>query len=311
MADLMKKHFVLVPAGAGADVEALKTASLSNGLIYFIVDTKEIVAKGEVFGATAGEIERIEALEGYVGTPAVEADPENGIDGADATGLFKMIEDLEAGDAAKIENSKTLEIATDEEGNESIETAVAIKYVDAVPAQGEEGEEGYVAAVPAHIALVDKDDNELSIVEVSDLVANGLLKSTEYDSTTGQLTLTFAQADGSEKNEVVDLKKMLDIDDVLIADDSKDYLDVALDGGENADAVFSAKIVKMADAVAAKDAVGAEGDDDYQPAVEGNTGLADAADVKSYIDAQFAALRQELAEFDPWIDYVAPEEPEP
>lgn len=127
-------------------------------------------------------------------------------------------------------------------------------------------------SVPAHIALVDKNDTELSTVDISDIIGNGILDSHSYDSVTGKLTLSFKQADGTTKDEEIDLGKMLDIDDVLIDTDSKKYLAVNLTGAEQSQAVFKALIVKMADVS------------------ETNTGLADAADVKKYIDDKAAEL---------------------
>lgn len=102
-----------------------------------------------------------------------------------------------------------------------ISTAVKIQYVKAF-----EKEDG--TKVAAHIALMDNADTELSTVNVSDLIGNGQLVSSSYDETTGILTLTFQQADGTTKDVEVDLKAMLDIDDVVIGDESKDYLDAKL-----------------------------------------------------------------------------------
>ena len=133
----------------------------------------------------------------------------------------------------------------------------------------------YVAAtttVPAHIALVDKNETELSTVPVQDIIGNGLLKSHYYDSTTGKLTLTFNKADGTTQDTEIDLGKMLDIDDVLIHADSQKYLSVDLSGAEQSQAVFKALIVKLANATTT------------------NTGLADAYDVKKYVDDVAASL---------------------
>ena len=133
----------------------------------------------------------------------------------------------------------------------------------------------YVAAtttVPAHIALVDKNETELSIVPVQDIIGNGLLKSHFYDSTTGKLTLTFNKADGTTQDTEIDLGKMLDIDDVLIHTNSQKYLSVDLSGAEQSQAVFKALIVKLANATTT------------------NTGLADAYDVKKYVDDVAASL---------------------
>ena len=121
----------------------------------------------------------------------------------------------------------------------------------------------------AHIALTDNAGKELSVIPVSNIVGNGVLNSSAYDAATGILTLTFAQADGTTKAVDVDLKAMLDINDMSIAEGSKDYLEVKLgtaDGEGATQAVFGAKTVKVAEATVSK------------------TGLVDAKDVKDYVD---------------------------
>ena len=156
------------------------------------------------------------------------------------------------------------------EANGVFEVKAKIKYVAATD------------SVPAHIALVDKNETELSTINVSDIIGNGILSGHSYDSVTGKLTLTFKQADGTTKDSEIDLGKMLDIDDVLIDTNSQKYLSVDLTGAEQSQAVFKALVVKMADVTAT------------------NTGLADAADVKDYIDG-IAADLEITAEGD---DYV-------
>lgn len=59
---------------------------------------------------------------------------------------------------------------------------------------------------------------------IFDSATDGVLDDTSYDKTTGILTLTFKLADGNDKIVEVNLKDMLDIDDVLIASDSTKYL---------------------------------------------------------------------------------------
>ena len=127
----------------------------------------------------------------------------------------------------------------------------------------------------AHIALTDNVGTELSVIPVSNIVGNGVLKSSKYDPATGILTLTFAQADGTDHAVDVDLKAMLDINDMSIAENSKNYLEVTLATAETegeTQAVFGAKIVKVAEAT------------------DATTGLVDAKDVKDYVDSKATAL---------------------
>lgn len=120
----------------------------------------------------------------------------------------------------------------------------------------------------ARIAMIGNDGAELSSVNIEDIVGNGVITETAYDPTTGKLTIKWAG--GSET--VVDLGKLLDIDDVAIESASQNYLKVALNpeasetGGSQA--VFGAKIVKVAEATNEK------------------TGLVDAKDVKDYVDSK-------------------------
>lgn len=151
-----------------------------------------------------------------------------------------------------------------------ISTAIEIKYVAAVPAA--EGQ----AAVPAHIALVDNANTELSTVSVSDLIGNGQLTGSSYDKTTGILTLTFNMADGSTRDVEIDLKEMLDIDDVVIGTGSTNYLNVTLgassETGENM--VLDTKIVALSAVTSSA-----------------NTGLLDAWDVKQNLTAADVELK--------------------
>ena len=124
----------------------------------------------------------------------------------------------------------------------------------------------------ARIAMIDNDGAELSSVNIADIVGNGVITATAYEPTTGELTITWAG--GSET--VVNLGKLLDIDDVAIEGASQNYLKVELTpeasetGGSQA--VFGAKIVKVAEASDSK------------------TGLVDAKDVKDYVDTKATDL---------------------
>lgn len=151
--------------------------------------------------------------------------------------------------------------------NDALKSGLKLVYHEA----NKEGE----GQQPAHIALTDNAGTELSVIPVSDIVGNGVLDSSAYDAATGILTLTFAQADGNTKAVEVDLKAMLDINDMSIAEGSKDYLEVKLGTAEGegaTQAVFGAKTVKVSEASDTK------------------TGLVDAKDVKDYVDSKATDL---------------------
>ena len=152
-------------------------------------------------------------------------------------------------------------------GNDALKSGLKLVY----HAAKQEGD----TQQSAHIALTDNVGTELSVIPVSDIVGNGVLKSSDYNAGTGILTLTFTQADGGENAVEVDLKAMLDINDMSIAENSKNYLEVTLGTagveGET-QAVFGAKTVKVAEASDSK------------------TGLVDAKDVKDYVDSKATDL---------------------
>lgn len=141
----------------------------------------------------------------------------------------------------------------------------AVAAVEAQEAQGTEGEEGYVPAVeakdavPAHIDLVALDDEgketttSFGQILVSDIIGNGVLDSSSYAKETGILTLNFKNADGTTNAVSVNLAELLDINDIIIDEDSKKYLEVDLTGGENSQAKFSAKIQNISTASPAID----------------------------------------------------------
>lgn len=183
-------------------------------------------------------------------------------------GIAKVQDDLD-NTKKKFSDSATIKL-----GDSTYETALEIKYVPAVT--GDDAD----SAVAAHIALCDKNGKELSVVNVDSIVGNGTLKSSSYNKDTGVLSLVWNKADGKTTTTQIDLSAMLDINDVLINEDSKSYLDVDLSGGENSQAVFKALIKKVAEATAS------------------STGLVDALDVKIFVENSIKALTKEATTTD-------------
>lgn len=257
--------FVLVPSTSTATVESIKTASLSSHKVYFMAKYNQIIAKGTVYGvdpSTGKELETLVSVlggtKGADGTVSVDFSNLNYYTSEGTKTIIGAIEAIDAKVKAEMDKlvaSKTLD--------ENYEFTGQIKYVAAGGGKA------------AHIALVNEAGTELSTINVSDIIGNGVLKTSAYDAATGILTLTFAQADGTTKAIEVDLKAMLDINDMSIAADSTNYLKVDLGTASvegQTQAVFGAKIVKVAEATDAK------------------TGLVDAKDVKDYIDGQTTDL---------------------
>ena len=257
--------FVLVPSTSTATVESVKATSLTTSKVYFMAKYNQIVAKGTVYGvdpSTGKELETLVSVlggtKGADGTVTVDFSNLNYYTSEGTKTIIGAIKAIDAKIKAEMDllgASKTL--------NENYEFTGKIKYVAAA------------GDVAAHIALVDEDGAELSTINVSDIIGNGVLKTSAYDAATGILTLTFAQADGTEKAIEVDLKAMLDINDISIAADSQNYLKVDLGTASvegETQAVFGAKIVKVSEATSDK------------------TGLVDAKDVKDYVDGKTTDL---------------------
>jgi len=118
------------------------------------------------------------------------------------------------------------------------------------------------------------------LIEDSGIDANqlfgklGLLKSSAYDETTGNLTLTFETTEG-DNNVQVNLGKLLDVNDVAVKSDSSKYLTFELSNPEQEDgqAVVGVKVVRVENASS-----------------EDASGLVDAFDVKTFVDGKETTL---------------------
>lgn len=107
-------------------------------------------------------------------------------------------------------------------GNNGLETHLALK-VESASGEG-------ASAKKARIALVDSNGatgySELSSVNIEDIVGDGLVSDASYDQQTGKLTITWAGS-GDDKATEIDLGALLDIQDIVIADGSGNYLSFA------------------------------------------------------------------------------------
>lgn len=261
----LKKLFVLVPSTlTTVTLEAVKAKSSTSGnedKLYFVEKYNQIVKNGVTYGVDPKTFKEIETLLPALGATTAE----------DGTVSFNVANLNYKGDAKTI-----LGVITnlDAKIKSELDKLAASKTLDAD--YEFKGQFKYVASVPggaaAHLALVDKGGKELSSVPVSEIIGNGVLESSAYDKETGKLTLNFKKADGGTNPVEVNLAAMLDINDVMVAESSKKYLDVDLTGSENSQAVFSVKTVKVAEAT------------------DVSTGLADAKDVKDYVKSQTTEL---------------------
>ena len=308
MNELLTKLFVHVPTGHLDSLDSIISKSENNNKIYFVEELQLIVLKGITYGVDQKTSKEITSLINVIGG-TTNADGTVDVDFSNlnyykpAEGTKNIIGAIKAIDAqlkteldnlaAKIAASKTLD--------ENYEFSGKLMYIAAA-----EGKSAY-------IVMTDDDNHEIdnTKINISDIIGNGVLDHSEYVKETGILHLYFKQADGSTKDTEINLAEMLDIDDVLVKSGSENYLEVAnttkisgyrlkaephteiteeaynaLPEGEKAnyEAInehgfeIGAKTVKIDNAAAAHDDV---------PAV---TGLADALDVKTYVDSKATDL---------------------
>ena len=165
-------------------------------------------------------------------------------------------------------------------GDNGLATALALK-VEAASGSGQD-------AKKARIALVDSNGGsgyaELSSVNIEDIVGSGVITSTSYDETTGILTITWAGG----STTAVNLGKLLDIDDIVLADGSEDYLSFEIKNAETGQAELG---VKLADVTY----TAASGGNSANLTVDTTNGkVLDASNaitaIKNYVDAQTTDL---------------------
>ena len=238
--------------------------------IVFRADNNTIYNRGKAYGLSVADAQRITdletakaALEAHLKSQTVSAAANKGIE----VTVSGEADEFKTYTIGAIVDGKT--VTVDESG---IAAAKTLEYVAAL------------GGVAAHIDLKNAAGEVESTIQVSDIIGNGVIDHTSYDKETNSLSLFFKQADGTLKEEKVDMKELIDIDDIFIGVDSQNYLKVTNDAST---ATFDVKIKKMAEASYA----------------EGNivTGLVDAADVKKYIDTQSSDLAV-TAEGDDYID---------
>ena len=238
--------------------------------IVFRADNNTIYNRGKAYGMSPEVAQRItdletakSALEAHLKSQTVSAAANKGIEVtvSDASDAFKTYT------IGAIVDGKTVTV-----GEAGLAASKTLQYVAAS------------GGVSAHIDLKNAAGEVESTIQVSDIIGNGVIDHTSYNEGDNSLSLFFKQADGTLKEEKVDMKELIDINDIFIGADSQDYLKVTNDAST---ATFDVKIKSMAETSYA----------------EGNivTGLVDAADVKKYIDTKSADLAV-TAEGDDYIN---------
>lgn len=235
---------------------------------FAVVDQK--LVQELIAAQAAADNTRIEALETYAKATNITA-----ADGAVTVTPVGEAEDfktytvgvnvdgvtvIKKADSKVLEAGKTL----------AIQNAAALNGVDGVKAGHK-----YITLTAADNTTVE------SAIDLCDIVGSSLIESASYDKNTGELTITWKTADGTatQNTTVINLAEMLDINDMSVIEASQKYLTVDLSGAENSQAVFTVHTKAVADATAEA------------------TGLADAADVKAYVDSKVSSLSAEGDEY--------------
>lgn len=315
----LNKLFVRVSGVLTSDQREtlLKVESKSEankGKIYFLEKTYEIVNNGVAYGINPDDKQLITNLQHWVGSDTDK--PANvstmlerltalegihvavtGVDSGTESAYLQLTDDTGEGSSVQpLITLKIKDITSSVHGLVDNQNAKA--YIDAEAAKAttklENANDGviintsvnsdgsntykigsnltlkYVAATPsdpAHIQLNSADANDTSYgrINVSDIIGNGVLNDTSYNKNTNELTLYFETATGEDHAEVIDLKELIDINDVFIGTDSTNYLTVT---NNTSTATFDTKMKDVSTASATA------------------TGLADAWQVKQYVDSK-------------------------
>lgn len=254
--------FVYVKTGEGTNFDSLKKKiiekSQSEGFtdrIFFLEDSAEIITHGNVFGlstetATAIKAaqEDIKGLEsavasatGFVKSTAEDGSVSYTSEIADDSVIAKYVAEKVAASAIVIDDSETIttQKAVDDKGTTTysldvvssalvdgktlsvngnkISTAIDLVYESASADNGNK----------PYMYLVDNEGTMISAekVDVSDFIVDGMVDSVNYDPTTGIITITW-NTDGGSKTTDIDVKQLFKLEEVHVADDSKDYIQV-------------------------------------------------------------------------------------
>lgn len=242
--------YVKFVRGTQAKYDAGIATYSADGSIYFAEDSQVIYNNGIAYGLSSEAAEKIQNIEdgivdisGYeddpAGTPegktALEKWAENPVVNAanvtitdagqkyTSTNVEDALQEIAGNiDKAKIVNNDVITVGTPTASGTPLSVTVDGVTIDkASNALKSVVKLGY-NTTSKEIELQDKNGTKLSSVAASDIVGSGIVdeQNTSYDETTGILTITWI---GGETTEV-DLQKLFDIDDIVIANTSRDYL---------------------------------------------------------------------------------------
>ena len=326
MALKLNKLFVRVPGDVTVvDISAVSVQEDNQKKLYFLENLHQIVNNGIAYGVDPNTVQSITDLQQLIGKSAkdqnentiierlsaleaikvldpsyVSIDTSANADGTNTPVINLNIVDITSNDHGLVDN-KNAKGYIDAEVAKATTVVEAGKGIDVDVSTADDGHKIYTidsslnltytpatSGQSATINLVDKDGTYVfGQVNVSDIIGNGVIDHTDYEASTGILTLTFKQADGTTQDVEIDLHKMLDIGDVMVHADSSNYLEISTVDSSNPDSSQATFKTLMQD-VSTADAT--------------HTGLVDAYNVQQFIKAQTTDLHVDVASKNDYID---------
>lgn len=259
MADLsnLNKLFVRVTNKDLRDEVIAKSKETKNNKIYFLAPTNEIITQGVAYGLSTSVAEEIAKLKSIAATYFADGKEDAIKSAIDA--VQKALKDYKADNEAK--------------------RTVLVKTV------------AYNADKKA-IEFTSEDGKTVQSIKAADIIGNHVVKSSNYDADTNKLTLVFAGAENDVSVDI-DLSSIYDLNDITTDDAvhfKAAYTAAVKDKGghvtKGGSLVIAPIITKVADAKAAV----TEGENQAAAV----TGLVDALDVKTYIDAAVSGAQGNL-----------------
>ena len=190
---------------------------------------------------------------------------------AEASDVKAYVDSQAAASTTVVTQGTGITVTESEEEDGHVEYQVASNLILAYNPSSE----GSAATITLKSAVRD-DETQVTYgtVNVSDIIGNGMLQSGSYNHETGILTLVFNTASGETQSIEINLASLLDIDDMIVGTGSQKYFEVKTVTGEGDVHNFQldVKIKNVSEATADV------------------TGLADAADVKKYVDTKASDL---------------------
>lgn len=176
----------------------------------------------------------LDALEGVVGTKSTDSD----LTSTTVWDALDEIADAAGADSSKIEahlasdfvvageaQAVSVSGVAGADGYKDFTVALNIASDEKVLSQTADGLKSTISLVhdssAQTIKLTGIDGAELASIDTTEFVVDGLLEDASYNQSTGELTLTFN--DGKDPI-VIDMVELMDIEDIVIANESADYL---------------------------------------------------------------------------------------